>query len=284
MPPSTTSCPGAALLSPAHSAPQRRWLTQFLTLLLPVLAACRPVATAPQPTATLIPPSPTPTILFPTIGPTSTETIITQEPPPNPLADAGAVLYATEFSDAAGWQLGRDSLGATSLIDETLSLVVPRPGLTRIARSPAPVVDSSFILDASLRSEVCVGNDEYGLVFRLGQEGDHLRFTVTCQGGVRLRRVLKGASRALVPFVATDPAVMAGAPARNRLTVRALGDDLRLFVNDVEVLRARAPTLPPGGFGLVVASEGAQGQTTVTVDSFTLYQLPLAPSASATAD
>lgn len=256
----------------------QRPLPLLSALLLLIQAACLPASTSAPPTASPIPPTATVTIQFPTIAPTATELILTPVPRPQPLADTSRVLYATDFTDPEGWGLERDSFGAVSHINDTLSLVVSRPGMTRIVRSPAATTELSFVLDAELRSEVCGSDDEYGLVFRLGQEGDHLRFTVTCGGGVRLRRVVGGASRALVPFIPEDPAVVAGAPARNRLTVRALGDDLRLYVNGIQVIRAGAPALPPGGFGLVVTSAARQGQTTVTVDSFRLLQLEETPS------
>jgi hypothetical protein len=153
-----------------------------------------------------------------------------------------------------------------------LAVVLPRAGLQRLIRSPAPPTEN-FVLDVIVRTEICQGTDEFGIAFWLTPEEDYMQFTITCEGGVRLRRVLGGERRAWVPFTEREPAVLAGAPAQNRLTVRAQGDSFRLYVNGFQVLDGIEPSLPNSGSGLVVMSAGDQGQTTVLFDAYTLYQL-----------
>ena len=237
------------------------------------VAGCITETPAPTATATNPPPTPTPTFEFPTLAPTPTEGRDAPTPEAaEPLAGAGEILYQSEFDTAADWPLGRDSLGAVSLSNDGLSVVLPRPGLQRLVRSPAPLANN-FILDVELRAEVCQGEDEFGVAFWLTPEGNHMRFTITCQGGVRLRRVLGEEQRAWVPFIERVPAVLPGAPAENRLTVRAQGNRFQLYVNGFPVLSGTEPSLPAGGSGLAVASSANQGQTTVIFDSFTIYQL-----------
>ncbi len=254
----------------------------LLAILGFTLCACAPSTPPATPTATEPPATPTATFEFPTLAPTPTEgrTLPTPEVA-SPLAGAGEIIYQTEFEEAGQWPIGQDSLGTVSLGDGTLAAVVPRPGLGRLIRSPAPVQDD-FILDVVLRTEVCQATDEFGVAFWLTPDGDHMRFTLTCQGGVRLRRVLGDERRAWVPFSEREPAVLAGAPAENRLTVRAEGDDFRLYVNGFQVIAGTEPTLPAGGSGLVISSSAESSQTTVLFESFTLYALnsQLTPAAT----
>jgi hypothetical protein len=238
-----------------------------------------PTATASEPQ-----PPPTPTFEFPTLAPTATEgrTLPTTEAPA-PLAGTGEVLYQTSFEAAGSWPIGQVSVGTISLANGSLAVVLPRSGLQRLIRSPTPPTEN-FVLDVMVRTEICQGTDEFGIAFWLTPEEDYMQFTITCEGGVRLRRVLGGERRAWVPFIEQEAAVLAGAPAQNRLTVRAQGDGFRLYVNGFPVLDGVEPSLPTGGTGLAVISGGDQGQTTVLFDSYTLYQLepPVTPSPAGT--
>ncbi|HEX9797276.1 MAG TPA: hypothetical protein VGA52_09820 [Anaerolineales bacterium] len=258
-------------------------LAPVVLVLTLLFSAC--LAPTPMPTATPspLPPTPTATIPFPTIPPTATEGLARTASPPVPaLEGTGDLLYQTEFADAEGWALGRDAFGVVSLLDGGLSIVLPQPNGSRVSRSPAPLA-RDVVIDTTVRAEVCQGDSEFGLVFRLTPEGDQLRFTITCDGGLRLRRVTSGIARALIPFRQTEPAVIAGAPAENRLTVRASGDELFLYVNQVLVLQA-ADTFPlVGGVGLVAAS-GVSGQTTVLFQDLSVWALPASDVPTQTSD
>jgi len=197
---------------------------------------------------------------------------MTSSPPVPPLEGAGDLLYGTDFEQADGWSLGRDAFGVVSLLDGALAIVLPQPSLSRVTRSPAPAA-RDVVIDSLIQAAVCQGSSEFGLAFRLTPEGDHLRFTITCDGGLRLRRVTSGVSSALIPFREREPAVMAGAPAENRLTVRASGNQLLLYVNNSLVLQTVDATPLVGGVGLAAAS-GTQGQTTVLFLELNVWSLP----------
>lgn len=250
----------------------------LLALIWIFVSGCVP--TPPSPTPTPSPSStPTATVMFPTLVPTSTEIPPnTPAPPPDPLDGAGEMLYQSDFEDAEGWPLGRDALGATSLLQGSLSFVVSRPSVTRVAVSPAPAAHD-FVLQAHFSPLVCDGQDEYGLIFRQAPQGLHLRFTVTCSGGVRARRVDDDGPRALVPFIDHHPAVASGAPGQNQLSVRALGEEIRLYVNGVQVLQVSDSSPLSGHSGLVVTSDRS-GQTTLMIDEFALFDLTPAPADS----
>lgn len=237
------------------------------------LTACVPATASPTTAPTQTPQAPTATVEFPTLAPTATEgrDLPTAEAP-EPLAGAGDILYQADFSSASDWPLGQDSFGTVSLSGDSLSVVIPQPSLSRLIRSPAPPA-TNFILDVELRSEVCRGTDEFGLAFLLSPDGDHMRFTVTCEGGFRLRRIIGNDRRAWVPFVEREPAILPSAPAENRLTVRIQGSSFRLYVNGFQVLSGSEPSLSVGGTGLVASSSPSSRQLTVLFESFRVYEL-----------
>lgn len=240
-----------------------------LTLLTTGCLPTSPRATRTPPADT---PTFTPTVPFPTAPPTITETPAPSlTPTPDIRESFGPQLYQTGFSSAEGWKLGRDTFGVTSLDEGQLSVVVNQPNSLRTLLSPVdPVGD--FYAEVGIHTALCQAEDEFGLVFRDNPLDEHYRFTITCMGGLRLRRVLVGSSRAVLPFESFNQAVMPHAPADNTLGVLAQGADFELFVNGVSVLKAHDVALPVGRIGLIVSS-GNGGQTTITFDSFSVWSL-----------
>lgn len=255
------------------------------TILIGALALAGCAAPAPLPAdavATSVP-VPTATDAFPTFAASATV-------PPAPSETAapslnhqlGPLVFTAEFAPDAGWSLGSDPAGGASLSGETLVLAVSLPNASRSVIAPAPP-ESDFLLEASVRAGLCSGADEIGVLFRVSPQGDHYRFTLDCQGGVRVTRVL-GAGAVLLAGPADAPSAIPGSPAENRLAVLARGEDFTLFVNGQEVLQARDPFLASGRFGFFVRS-ASQGQTTAALTAFTLHALrpaatPSVPPAS----
>ncbi|MDX1601144.1 MAG: hypothetical protein R3191_06490 [Anaerolineales bacterium] len=251
-----------------------------ISVLAMAAASCSPTPASPTATASP-PPTITPTFPFPPLAPSPTEAPPSSPvPPPDVNAGSGQTVYETTFDQAGDWPLGQDALGATSLLDGNLSIVVSAPRSTRAVASPAPP-QRDLVLQATLSPQLCSSDDEYGLYFRRTAEDTYLRFTVTCSGAVRARRVTVDGPRAVVPFLEGHPAVVPGAPSRNTLAVRALGDLIRLYVNDVQVLTFRDPTPRAGHSGVIVTSD-AEGQTTLLVADYTLSNLAPTPTAQAT--
>lgn len=253
------------------------WLA--LTVASVLMFGCAP---APPPsTATPLPPTATPTatVPYPTAVPTRTST-----PPPASTAtpdlhqSLGPLIYSSDFESADGWPLSQDASGATSISSGQLAVVVSSPQIARMAISPSPVV-SDFYLEVSAHAAICSSEDEYGIVFRVNPNGFRYQFTVTCSGGVRLRRFVSGSGRAIVPFEDKTLAVLAGAPADNQLAVLAQGRNLHLYANGYELLYAQDATLATGQVGLIVAS-AKSGQTTVTFDDFKVWSLQSGAEAS----
>ncbi len=244
---------------------------------LALTGCAAPAPLPPDDTATSVP-SPAATDAFPTFSPTATVT-----PAPSATAapglsqEMGPLVFTAEFTSDAGWRLGSDSAGGASLSGKSLVLAVSWPNASRFVIVPAPPL-GDFLLQASLRAGLCSGADEVGVLFRVSPQGDHYRFTLDCQGDVRLTRIL-GAGAVVLAGPVNAPSAFPGSPAENQIAVLARGDGFTFFVNGDEVLRARDPFLVSGQCGFFVRSAG-QGQTTAALTAFTLRDLR--PSASPT--
>jgi hypothetical protein len=243
-----------------------------------VLCGCAPVRATP--TGTPAPDTPTPavTLAFPTLPPTATLT-----PPPSltPTPDIGARLgqrlLADDFSEDAGWGLGADGLGASSLEGGRLVLALHQNGTFRYVLAPDAFA-GDFYLEVTLRTELCSPNDEFGVMVRLTPGSENYRIGLHCDGRARITRVLQDSSIALLLPTESD-LIIAGAPAENRLAVMASGSTMTMFINGFEAFQVRDRAIISGRFALFVRA-GRSTQLTVGFDDLEIYDLLPLPTAT----
>ncbi len=247
-----------------------RNLLLFLVPLI-LLGACGPSALPATPTPFPLPTSATATVPFPTVPATATATPApTVSPTPDILAGLRDVLFFDDFSFNHGWPLGEAAVGGTSLLDGRLVIAVSQPRQFRMAVRAQPSL-TNFYAEAVVTSTLCSPGDEFGIVFRVNSLAEHYRFTISCEGTARVRRLLLDASRALVLPEASS-AVFPGPLAVNRLAVWASGDRFRFYVNGVEILQARDGILTSGRIGFYVRAS-REGQSTIAFDDLVVREL-----------
>lgn len=233
-----------------------------------------------SPTASASPP-PSATIAFPTIIPSPTWTPeASRTPIADPRPDLGPVLFRDGFDDPDLWALSSSSDGGAGIHEGVLTLAIRSPRVFRFTQRQPPGA-GDFYAEVELFTEVCSAGDEFGLVARTNSLGEHYRFVIGCDGKARISRALEAGSRALTLWTAS-PAIIPGAPARNRLGVLADGLDLTLFVNGTAVVAARDAALTEGTFGLM-ARAGPAGQVAASFDDLVVRSLadPLATTTPA---
>lgn len=225
-------------------------------------ACSSPILTAPpEPSPTLF--SPTATFAFPTSPPTVPPT---PAPSPSPTTDrfegVGGVIFADAFSENQGWDLGSDSIGATSIQAERLVLTLRLPHALRFAIIPH-LLPQDYYLEVDIRSELCKSGDEFGLMFRLNSNLENYRLSVRCEGAVLVSRILEGESRVLVPAFETF-ALRPGPLSNNQIALSLVGDTFRVWINSIEILSVRDPLLKQGEMALFARS----GDSTLVTTSF----------------
>jgi hypothetical protein len=242
--------------------------TAFRTLFLlacglsaALLTACLPISTpAPEPVA-----SETPTataIWFPatnTPSPVSTQpSLPTYETRPG----LGEVILQDDFTQPEAWQATSTNNTSATVDHGELTLGISdgiRP-VTLFSPRLEPVL-RDFYAEITVRTSLCRGADQYGLLVRMMSYNDYYRYALNCQGEVRLERVQGGQAYPLQNWVPSGDAPP-GAPAEVLLGVWASGTEMRFFLNGRLQFTVRDPVFGAGGLGVFIVSTGT---TPVTV-------------------
>ena len=238
------------------------------------LTACIPQP-EPQPTPTTTPVFPTAT-LTPTIiwfPPTATftpyptlELLPTEDWRPG----VGELLYQDDFSDSAAWSLSTGPAGSVALGLNELTIAIGAEH-TYLYSLRQDWQLSDFYLELTASPSMCRDFDEYGLLLRVSSELDFYRFSLSCNGQVRLDRIVDAAASSPQPWMLSG-AVPPGAPSTVRLGVWALGSELRFFVNDRYQFTVHDPMLVSGGVG-VFARSTDDWPVTVNFSDLVVYSL-----------
>ncbi len=222
------------------------------------------VLTQTPPTQSPLPPTgtaqPTPTIVWfpptPTFTPYPTQVVTpTAEMRPG----LGQVLLSDTFSSTIGWSLASTAEGTIAIDDGELSIAIPegRAYLYSVRLKPQP---SDFYAEITASPTLCAGLDEYGMLLRYTSSFDYDRISLTCDGQVRMDRVSAGTGSPLQAWMISG-AFPPGAPGNTRLGVWAVGDELRVFINDIYQFSVRDPILKSGSLGVYARSTGANSLT-----------------------
>ncbi len=177
------------------------------------------------PTETIVwfPPTATHTP-FPTFQPSAT---------PEPFPGLGNSLYTDDFSDPADWTNARtESQGSNNVlvIGNRLTLSVNAAPVT-LTSIRTGLVLTDFYAETNVNLNRCEGRDTYGLYFRAATEAYTYRFTLTCDGQMRVERVRGGETYPLSNWD-TSGDLPRGAPGQVKLGVWAAGTEMRFFLND----------------------------------------------------
>ena len=118
-----------------------------------------------------------------------------------------------------------------------------------------------FYAEISANPILCSARDEYGFLFRVTGWNSFYRFSLTCDGQVRLERISGETSSVLYPWT-RSASVPVGAPIINKLAVLALDGEIHLFINGAPQFTVTDRQLLVGSFGVYARSVG---ETAVTV-------------------
>jgi hypothetical protein len=182
----------------------------------------------------------------------------------------GNVIFEDDFSSSGAWQLGESPRGTVALgIGElTIALVEPRVYLSSTRTEPT---FGNFYVEITTSPSLCSGLDEYGLLFRVRSQGDFYRYSLSCDGQVRLDRVVGGTGGSPQPWL-VSASVPRGAPSSSRLGVWAVGKELRFFINDEFQFAVSDPYHSSGLLGVFARSAG-DNAVTVSFSDLKVYQI-----------
>jgi hypothetical protein len=238
---------------------------------------CFACSAAPVETSTLTPTSPaltvtvTPTIIWfpPTATPTPFPT-----PVVTPTADmrpkTGKVLLEDDFSDPNAWTLSQTEQGSVALGINELSIAIAENNAYLYTIREQPIL-TDFYLEITAETSLCRDLDEFGVLYRLSSAEDYYRFSLSCNGQVRLDRILGGQASSPQPWMLSG-SVPPGAPAVIQLGISAVGSEMSFFVNGQYQFSIHDPSLPSGSLGLFARSTNNKA-VTVSFYDLTVYEV-----------
>jgi hypothetical protein len=247
-------------------------LLYYLVGVLCCACTAAPMA-QPSPTSTNAPPALTitPTVVWfpPTATPTAFPTPIV-----TPTADmrprTGKILLEDDFSDPTAWTLSQSDLGSVALGVNELTIAIGETNAYLFSVREAPIF-SDFYLEMTAKPSLCRDLDEYGVLIRVSPSQDYYRFSLSCNGQVRLDRVIGDQASSPQPWMMSG-AVPPGAPSSSRIGISAKGSEMDFFVNDQYQFSIHDPVLPTGGVGVFARSTNNMA-VTINFSDLIVYEL-----------
>lgn len=236
----------------------------FILIAAFALSACvvSPASLPPEPTGTPPPPTATPTPTIVWFPPTATPTPFLA-PVITPTLDvqpgAGKVIFQDGFSQGEGWLLSQSPAASIAIGKNELTLALHQPGGYLYSLREEPLL-GDFYLEITASPNLCKDADEYGLLLRVTASLEFYRFSLSCDGRVRVDKYFHGTASSPQPWMFSG-AVPPGAPSTSRLGVWAKGREMRFYINDQYQFSISDPSLPVGVLGVFVRSAGENDLT-----------------------
>jgi hypothetical protein len=164
----------------------------------------------------------------------------------------GDIVFEDHFDDPTQWNLYSTEGGSVAFGKNEITIAISKEREYLFSVREAPDFDN-FYVEITANPNLCRGDDEYGLLLRVSPDQDYYRYSLSCDGEIRLDRIYQNQASSPQPWIPSG-AVPPGAPSISRLGVWANGDEMHFFVNDEYQFTARDPLLHGGGFGVFARS------------------------------
>jgi hypothetical protein len=251
--------------------------TNFLFWLMGLLlwACTAPPTLVPTPLPPTVMSTPSGTLTPTTVWfpPTATYTpfptpIVT--PTEDMLPEIGRVLHEDNFSSQGVWSLSDTQEGSVALGNNELTIAIGETDAYLFSVRENPTFND-FYMEITAQPNLCRELDEYGVLFRVTSTGNHYRFSLSCNGQVRLDRISGGEISSPQPWLLSG-SVPPGAPSSSRIGIMAQGEEMRFFVNGRYQFSITDPLLTSGGVGVFARSVNERA-VTVNFSDLVIYEI-----------
>jgi hypothetical protein len=99
----------------------------------------------------------------------------------------GKILLEDNFTDPNAWTLSQSDLGSVALGVNELTIAIGEANAYLYSVREAPIF-TDFYLEITAEPSLCRDLDEYGVLIRVSPKVDYYRFSLSCNGQVRLDR------------------------------------------------------------------------------------------------
>jgi len=207
------------------------------------------ITSSPTPTVEWFPATVTPTLIPP----------LPNTPKPELIPNLGEIIFSDDFSDHEFWLLGPTSSGNISLGVNEITIAIAEPGAYKYSIRKEPLLGDYYI-EITTSPTLCQGEDQYGLLLRMSSSGTFYRYALSCDGRVRLDRVIQGTATSPQPWIQNN-SIPPGAPIPSRLSVKLHGEEMRFFINDQYQFTVTDHALQIGNIGVFARSLGDNAVT-----------------------
>jgi hypothetical protein len=164
----------------------------------------------------------------------------------------GSVIFTDDFSNASLWDTAASAQGSAAISRNRLTLAA-QPGIYLVSMNREAVL-GDFYAEITARPSLCRGGDSYGIIIR--SSGDSFyRFTLTCNSMISAERY-RSSVRLLMQEPTPSGDAPPGAPGEVRIGIWAVGNEMRLFLNERFQFSITDPSSPFGSFGVFVRGAG----------------------------
>jgi hypothetical protein len=184
-------------------------------------------------------------------------------------------MLSDDFSDPDLWNVAVSAQASAAIQDKRLTIAV-QPGVYMISQRRELVFDD-FYAEITARPSLCRSGDDYGLLVR-GTSVAYYRFALSCNGTARAERAvyLRVEERHSLQEAIPSGDVPPGAPGEVKIGVWAVGDEMRLFLNDRFQFSIVDATYPNGLIGVFARSAG-DTPVAVTFSDLTVREVDYSP-------
>jgi hypothetical protein len=182
----------------------------------------------------------------------------------------GRILFEDDFTDANAWTLNLSESGSVALGKNELTIAIGESNAYLFSIHEEPIF-TNFYLEITAQTSLCRNLDEYGVLFRVSPTIDYYRFSLSCNGQVRLDRISGGKASSPQPWLLSG-SVPPGAPGSARLGISAIGAEMSFFVNGQHQFSIQDPLLTSGGVG-VFARSTEKMAVTVNFSNLVIYEV-----------
>jgi len=182
----------------------------------------------------------------------------------------GEVIFEDDFSSQEGWSLTETIDGSIAYGKDELTIAIGETNVYLFSVRETPVF-YDFYLEITAGPSLCRDLDEYGVLFRVSPTMDYYRYSLSCNGQVRLDRVSGGQATSPQPWLWSG-AVPPGAPSSSRIGVYAVGKDMSFYVNGQYQFSIEDPQLSSGNIGVFARSTNNKA-VTVNFSQLVVYEV-----------
>jgi len=176
------------------------------------------------------------------------------------MAELGEIIFRDDFDSGEGWTVPISDRGEINIANGEINIIINEPGSFFVGTLEKPDLQD-FYAEITASPILCSPRDEYGFLFRVFGRNQYYRFSLNCDGQVRLDSISGETGTILYPWT-RSASVPVGAPSISTIAVLAVEDQIHVFINGDPQFTVRDRQLLVGSFGVYARSVG---DTAVTI-------------------